>query len=127
MKVHLNQHIWIIDDDPSVRQALARLLRSQGYSVETFSSAAGISRGRDLANVSCLLLDIYLPEESGVDIHDRVRKTGFSSPVIFITAKTTGHLAQRAKKRAPLLSKPFDSATVLNAINQAVSSPLPSS
>lgn len=117
----LKQLIGIVDDDPSVRQALARLLQSHGYKVKTFSSGAEISPSQSLIAVNCLLLDVYLPAENGVEIFDRLRETGFSSPVIFITAKTTGPETAKARQRAPLVCKPFDNTTVLTAVAKAVS------
>ncbi|MDT8390247.1 MAG: response regulator [Lentisphaeria bacterium] len=123
MTTHAKQRIWIVDDDPSVRQALARLLQSHGYTVETFSSGVDISPCPESNPVDCLLLDVYLPTENGVEIFDRMREAGFSSPVIFITAKSTGFLTAKARERADLLVKPFDSAAVLAAVAQAASAP----
>lgn len=121
MKTDVIQRIWIIDDDPSVRQALARLLECHGYSVETFSSGTEFYREQHAARVSCLLLDIYLPDENGVAVFDKARESGFSSPVLFVTAKATGDLVTMARERAPILRKPFDTTTLLTAVAQAAS------
>src|SRR5262249_36691733 len=77
--------IYIVDDDDSVRRGLARLLRSAGYRVETFASVREFLDRGDLDGAGCLVLDIRMPGETGLDLHQALIEQGRALPVIFIT------------------------------------------
>ena len=116
------QIIGIVDDDRSVRDALARLLVSCGYTVLRFSSAEDyLARGSD---VDCLVLDVQLPGLSGLDLANHLRVLDRTVPVVFITGQTDRRLhdAVRATAR-PWLQKPFDEHGLLDAISRAAVMP----
>jgi two-component system, LuxR family, response regulator FixJ len=84
--------IAIVDDDPSVRRGLQRLIRSAGWKVETFASAQDFL-ARPLATApSCLVLDLQLPGLSGLDLQQRMAELGLDIPVVFLTGQ--GNISQ---------------------------------
>lgn len=109
--------IAIVDDDESVRRALQRVVRSAGYAVETFASAGEFLAWLPRGQAACLVLDVQMKEMSGFDLQHRL-----AVPVIFITSHDDAATRERIEKSgaAGHLWKPFDEATVLEAIRQAV-------
>jgi FixJ family two-component response regulator len=111
-----------VDDDVSVREALASLIRSAGLRVETFASAqAFLARPRaDLP--SCLVLDVRLPGLSGLDLQKRMAEVNLEIPIIFITGHANIPAAVQAMKAGALefLTKPFTDRDLLDAIQQAI-------
>ena len=77
--------IAIVDDDPSVRRALHRLVRSAGYTVQTFASAHEFLDSLPGRRAACLVLDIHLDGMSGFDLQEHLAADGVGVPVIFIT------------------------------------------
>ena len=114
--------IYIVDDDNSVRRGLARLLRSTGYRVETFASVREFLERGDLDGAGCLVLDIRMPGEGGLDLHQALVDQGRDLPVIFITGNGNAPLTTLAMQRhaVDVLAKPFDDQTLLDAIQQAL-------
>jgi FixJ family two-component response regulator len=113
--------VAVLDDDPSVRRALARLLRSAGYLVETFASARAFLERLAVRRPDCLLLDVSMPGQSGLDLHDRLTESGHDIPVIFITGHGDAFMAARATKAGAVafLSKPVDDEALLRAVEIA--------
>ena len=109
--------IAIVDDDASVRRSLLRVVQSAGYVGETFASAREFLAWLPQGQAACLVLDVYMDELSGFDLHDRLKV-----PVVFISGHDDAATLQRiAKSRAAgHLRKPFDRASVLEAIHRAV-------
>jgi FixJ family two-component response regulator len=113
--------VFIVDDDDSVRRGLARLLRSAGYRVETFTSAREYLARGDHDAFGCLVLDVRMPGQSGVELHDLLVETGHDIPVVFITGHGDISMAVRTMKSgADFLLKPVDAPTLLNAVQQAL-------
>jgi len=114
--------VLVVDDDVSVREALASLIRSAGLRVETFASAqAFLARPRaDLP--SCLVLDVRLPGLSGLDLQKRMAEVNLEIPIIFITGHANIPAAVQAMKAGALefLTKPFTDRDLLDAIQQAI-------
>ena len=111
----------IVDDDDDVRQALSRLLRSLGHDVQVFGSAEDFEAGT--VAVDCLIVDVRLPGLSGPELRERLRSGPTPIPVVLITGDTdlkAGNIS--AAMDSPLLNKPFDGATLMAAITDAVSS-----
>ena len=102
--------IAIVDDDPSVRRSLHRLVQSAGYTVQTFASAREfldwVPRGR----TACLVLDIHLDGVSGFELQERLAGDGAGIPIIFITAHDDAPTRQRIERSgiAAYLRKSFD-------------------
>ena len=81
--------VYVVDDDPSVRKALERLLRSAGYNAMTFASAPEFLDFTCPDRPGCLILDIKMPQLSGLDLQERLSEKGLSLPIIFITGHGT--------------------------------------
>src|SRR5829696_8080987 len=78
--------VYVVDDDPSVRAALRRLLRSGGHPVRLFASAEQFLANTDSSARGCLILDVMMPGMSGLQLHERLASHGWELPVIFITS-----------------------------------------
>jgi FixJ family two-component response regulator len=115
--------IFVVDDDPSVRRSLERLLRAAGHTVETFVSARQFLEQADLSAPGCLVLDVRMPGQSGLDLQQVLEAGGHQIPVVFITGHADMPLAQRAIQAGAvdLLAKPFDGQELLDAIARALS------
>jgi FixJ family two-component response regulator len=114
----------IVDDDPSVRRALQRVVEAGGYTAHTFASAHEFLDSLPRCRVACLVLDIYLGGMSGFDLQKRLVADGVRIPVILITARDDATTRQRIEKSgaAGSLRKPFDGQTLLDAIGRAIGS-----
>jgi FixJ family two-component response regulator len=114
--------IAVVDDDPGVRRALARLLLAVGYDVRTFGSAEEfLESGRPLV-VDCLIVDVYLGGMSGFDLHAELSAAGHAPPTVFVTAHDAAEVATGLLRSAGVacLSKPFEDGTLLAAIAGAL-------
>jgi CheY-like chemotaxis protein len=114
--------ISIVDDDASVREATARLLRSLGFSAHAFASAKEFLLSPRLSDTSCLIADVEMPGMSGVELQEHLLANGHSTPMIFITAFPDGRVRERALRSGALcfLSKPFDEARLLECVERAL-------
>ena len=115
-------HVFVVDDDPSVRVGLANLLESDGYIVETFPSAAEyMARGSHLGP-SCLVLDVQLPGLDGLALQRQLAERGRMEQIVFITGHGDVPMAIQAMKRGAVdfLPKPFDDEAFLSAVGQAL-------
>lgn len=114
--------VFIVDDDPSIRDSVRSLLKSVGFHTETFCSTEEFMKA-DRADVpSCLVLDVRLPGMNGLDFQDQMERAGLQIPVIFITAHGDIPMTLRAMKAGAVefLSKPFQKEDLLAAIEQAL-------
>jgi FixJ family two-component response regulator len=114
--------VFVVDDDPSVRRAIKRLLESEGLQVEVFGSAPEFLQGRRPDAPSCLVLDISLPGINGLDFQRQLAKTEIRIPIIFITGKGDIPMSVRAMKAGAVefLTKPFRDQALLDAIHDAL-------
>ena len=112
--------VLVVDDDPSVRRGLDRLLRSVGYRVETFGSARDLLKRGRFDHAGCLLLDVRMPGQTGIELHEVLRAAGHAIPIVFITGHGDLPMAIQAMTGAVnFLTKPFDEEAFLDAIRQA--------
>lgn len=113
--------VVVIDDDASVRRGLERLLRSAGYAVETFASARAFLDRGDYARASCLVLDVRMPGQSGLDLQNVIVTAGYDIPILFITGHGDVAMAVQAIKAGAVdfLAKPFDDDVFLEAVHLA--------
>ena len=114
--------VFVVDDDPSVRSAIKRLIGSMGLQVELFGSAQDFLASK-LPNVpSCLVLDIRLPGISGLNLQHQLAKANIQIPIIFITAHGDITMTVRAMKAGAVefLTKPFRDQDLLDAIQLAL-------
>lgn len=109
--------IGVVDDDPSVRKALARLLRSAGFDVVAHASAVELLVGLHQRPIQCLVLDVHLEGMGGLDLHAYLNDAGIRMPIVFITAHDDPATRQRAEQAHQIyLRKPVDSHELLDAI-----------
>jgi DNA-binding NtrC family response regulator len=114
--------VLVVDDDSSVRESLAHLVRSMGLNVETFGSAQEfLTRGRP-DGPGCLVLDVTLPGLSGLDLQQELARIDARIPTIFISGHADVPMTVRAMKEGAVefLTKPCRDEDLLNAIEQAI-------
>jgi FixJ family two-component response regulator len=118
-----NDLVFVVEDSPSVREALEGLIRSAGFRVETFETPdAFLGRpGRDEA--SCLVLDIELPGQTGLELQERIASSHGHVPIVFVTGHADVPRSVRAMKAGAVEfpTKPFDDAALLEGIHRALS------
>ena len=114
--------VFVIDDDPSVRKSLSRLLRSMGYAVETFSSAEEFLGREHFDGIGCIILDVQMPGLSGMDLQAELGKAEYSTPIVFLTGRGDIPMSVEAMKKGAVhfLTKPLDDNDLLWAVNEAV-------
>ena len=111
----------VVDDDPDIRSALCRLLRSHGHEVHLFPSAEAYLAAD--CSADCAILDIQLPGISGLDLEGRLREAGSETTVVFITAHDDPQTREAIRRtRRPSLQKPFDEQGLLDALARATNS-----
>jgi signal transduction histidine kinase len=115
--------VYVVDDDSSAREGVARLIRSAGLLTKTFASAEEFLAAPRLKLPSCLVLDVNLPGVSGFDLQHELAKSGSQLPIVFITGHGDIPMAVRALKAgaANFLTKPFDAENLLNTVRQSIS------
>ena len=114
--------VFVVDDDASVREAVAGLIRSAGFEVQAFASAQDFL-ARPPPNVpSCLVLDVRLPGLTGLDLQSRMAELDLEIPIVFITGHGDVPTSVRAMKAGALefLTKPFRDQDLLDAIANAI-------
>jgi len=114
--------VFVVDDEPSVRKSLGRLLKAAGYRVEAFASAREFLQRDPDFGVSCLVLDVQMPELNGLELQQALMETDRSLPIIFITGHGDIPMSVHAMKAGALdfLSKPIDEKDLLGAIARAL-------
>ena len=114
--------VYVVDDDPSVREALVRLLRAAGLEVQSFASAVEFLDHDRPDSPGCLILDIKMPKLSGLDLQDRLAEDDSFLPIIFITGHGTVPTSVRAFKAGAMdfLEKPFGEGQLLEAVCAAI-------
>jgi len=114
--------VYVVDDDLSMRESLASLIRSAGLPVETFASAADFLVRSRTQLPSCLVLDVKLPGLSGLDLQQELAKADVQIPIIFLTGYGDVPTSVRAMKSGALefFTKPFDDESLLAALRQAM-------
>jgi FixJ family two-component response regulator len=114
--------VFVVDDDVSVCVALSRLIRAAGLQVETFGTAAELLSADRLTDADCLVLDVHLPDLSGLELQARLTELGLELPIVFITGRGDIPMSVRAMKAGAMefLTKPFDDRHLLNAIEQGI-------
>jgi len=114
--------VFVVDDDLSVRRGLERLLRAVGHRVESFGSAREFLEQRSDQRPACLVLDVRMPGQTGLDLRDDLQAAGCRIPVIFITGHGDIPMAVQAMKAGAVdfLTKPFDEDVLLHAVDQAL-------
>jgi FixJ family two-component response regulator len=116
--------VFVVDDDPSVRAGLSLLFKSVGLDVEVFASVPDLLR-KSLPSVpSCLVLDIRLPGQGGLDLQSALAKENNPIPIVFMTAHGDIPMSVEAMKAGAIdfLPKPFRDQAMLDAVGRAIES-----
>ena len=114
--------VFVVDDDPSVRKSLTRLIASAGYTVQAFASAREFLARVEPRGACCLVLDVRMPGLTGLDLQEALAHALHRTPIIFITGHGDVPMSVRAMKGGAVdfLTKPFDVESLLEAIQRAV-------
>jgi FixJ family two-component response regulator len=114
--------VYVVDDDPSMRDAVTMLLRSEGLQVRAFASAQEFLAFPMLDVPSCLVLDVRLKGQSGLAVQEHIAAANLSLPIIFMTAHGDIAMSVRAMKAGAMdfLAKPFRDQDMLDAVAQAL-------
>jgi FixJ family two-component response regulator len=116
--------VFVVDDDPSIRESLNLLLSSAGYGVQTFSSAKEfLESEQDIRENACIVSDIKMPGLSGLDLQEELASRDYAMPIIFITGHGDIPTTVQAMKKGAIefLPKPFDDGDLLDAVKEALS------
>ena len=114
--------VYVVDDDSSAREGVARLIRSAGLLTKTFASGEEFLAAPRLKIPSCLVLDLNLPGINGLDLQHELAQSGSQLPIVFVTGHGDISMAVRALRAgaANFLTKPFDEEDLLNAVRQSI-------
>jgi FixJ family two-component response regulator len=116
-------NVFLVDDDASVRRALARLIKSAGHQVQTFASAREfLGTNADIEEPACLVLDVRMPGLTGIDLQRELQTMSRNVPIVFITGHGDIPMSVNAMKGGAVdfLSKPVKDTDLLRAIAQAI-------
>jgi FixJ family two-component response regulator len=114
--------VFVVDDDPSVRKSLTRLLTSAGYAIEVFASAREFLAREPYTGPCCLLLDVRMPGLTGFALQEALATAGRRMSIVFVTGHADVPESVRAMKggAVDLLTKPVDAKDLLEAIQRCV-------
>ena len=114
--------VFIVDDEPSVRKSLRRLLEAADYRVEVFASAWEFLQRQPYSGIGCLVLDMQMPDLNGLELQEALASSDRYLPIVFITGHGDVPTSVRAMKAGAIdfLSKPFDEKDLLAAIESAL-------
>ena len=115
-------HIYLIDDDESMRTSLCRMLRDVGYIVEDFSSAVTFLEHSLPVAPAVILLDMQMPDMSGLDLQEKLVQLGRKTPIVFVSGQSHPHQIVKSLKRGAVdfLFKPFNLEDLLKAVADAL-------
>lgn len=114
--------VYVVDDDPAVRESLKYLIESAGFQVEVFPTAQAFLDANVPRTPGCVLIDVRMPGMGGLELQERLRKEPLSHPVIIITGHGDIPMAIRAVRGGALefIEKPFDDWSLLEAVRRAI-------
>ncbi len=114
--------VRVVDDDPSFLRAVSRRLQVEGFDVETFESVDAFLGSRNRDAPGCLVLDVRMPQTSGLEVQDEVARSAEPLPIVFLTAYGDVPTSVRAMKKGAVdfLTKPVDGETLVQAVRQAL-------
>lgn len=117
-----NSKIFLIDDDEEIRSGISLLLKSLGYNIESFKSVDELLEYSDYSGPGCILLDVFLGEESGLELQSKIEINFETLPIIFITGQGNIPMSVEAMKKGAInfLQKPIDDKELMKAIEEAL-------
>ena len=115
-------HIYLIDDDESMRTSLTRMLREVGYMVEDYSSALTFLEKSIPVAPAVILLDMQMPDMTGLDLQEKLLQLGRKTPIVFVSGQSHPHQIVKGLKKGALdfLFKPFNLEDLLKAVAEAI-------
>jgi two-component system, LuxR family, response regulator FixJ len=116
--------VFVVDDDPAMRQSMRWLIESVNLAVETYATAQDFLAAYDPSRPGCLVLDVRMPGMSGLDLQEELNRRQIYVPIIIITGYAEVPTAVRALKGGALdfIEKPFSDQLLLDRIQQAIAS-----
>jgi FixJ family two-component response regulator len=119
--------VSVVEDDQFFRESMRRLMRSLGYSVETFPSAADFLASPLLVETACLIADVHMPAMTGLELHRHLIDAGYAIPTILVTAYPDEDVRARALKDGVVcyLRKPVDEKHLMRCLRAALHSDEP--
>src|SRR5574343_1218032 len=116
------QTIFVVDDDEAMRDSMTWLLEGEGYRVACFDSAENFLKARHDDMRGCIVLDVRMPEMSGLELHEKLDALGSQLPVIFVTGHGDVPMAVAALRRGAcdFIEKPFHNEDLLSRIRRAL-------
>ncbi len=114
--------VFVVDDDPGVRNSVRELLGAAGYSVKTYASAAEFLKDYDASNPGCLLLDVRMPGMSGLQLQDELRARSSSLPIVLITGDADAPASAQAISGGAfdVVEKPFKRGVLVDQVREAI-------
>ena len=114
--------VFVVDDDSSVRDSIALLLRAEGFTAQTFNSAPSFLSSWSRTQSGCLIVDLRMPGLSGLDLQERLAGEDDAPPIIFLTGHGTVPAAVHALKAGAVdfLEKPFEPDTLIARVCEAL-------
>jgi len=113
--------VIVVDDDPGMLKAVQRLLRQHAYEPILFSSAQAFKNHSDIETAACVILDIDLPDGSGIELREDLKAAGVSVPVIYITGNANPKVREAAMASGcvAFLTKPFSAHELIEPLKEA--------
>jgi FixJ family two-component response regulator len=113
----------VVDDDEMLRESLPDLLREFGFAAQAFSSGEEFLSSGYAERTTCLILDVAMPQMSGLDLHEELKRRGYVIPTIFITGQKDEEVRDQAFRQGAVkfLYKPVSDKVLLDAVNEALS------
>jgi FixJ family two-component response regulator len=117
----IRKSIFVVDDDASMRKGIKRLLREHGFSAKLFGSSDALLDCADFGDAFCIILDIDLIDQSGIDLRRRLLDRGVRLPVIFITGNDSDANRSAALESGCIayLAKPFSASSLIEPVERA--------
>jgi FixJ family two-component response regulator len=114
--------VFVVDDDPSARRGLTRLVRAAGLNAESFSSGADFLESEHRDGPGCIVLDVQMPEMTGPELQEELGKADYSMPIVFLSAHADVPITAGAMKKGAVdfLTKPVDAKDLLAAIQESL-------
>jgi len=114
--------VLLVDDDPSILRGLKRLLREHGFDAVLFDSAGALRSHDDFTKACCIVIDVDINHESGIELRHELRASGVSLPVIYITGNDnpTTRLAATQSGCLAYLTKPFVAKSLIEPLERAL-------
>src|SRR5256885_8290431 len=114
--------VSVVEDDRFLRESMCRLMRSLGYTVDIFSSAADFLASPRLAETACLIADVHMPAMTGVELYRHLSEAGYAIPTILVTAYPDDDVRARALNDGVVcyLRKPFDENHLIRCLRAAL-------